>query len=69
MPPEPDQLARLLGEKQNFFLPYYHEIVDQYPGGIPAAEVKERVAQQLLERFGIDRVEHKHWYLESKPVG
>jgi hypothetical protein len=54
MPPDPDELNRLQAEGQYFFLPYYREVVDQHPDGIPAADVKELVAQQLLERFEID---------------
>ena len=54
MAPDPDKLNQLLQEKQAFFLPYYQEIVNQYPGGILAKDVKDIVARQLLENFGID---------------
>ena len=47
-------LSRLCEQKQNFFLPYYIEIVARHPAGIGAAEVKGLLARQLLDEFGID---------------
>jgi hypothetical protein len=45
---------RLLEERQSFFIPFYLQVIDEYPAGIEAREVKHIVFQHLIDRYGID---------------
>ncbi len=54
MAPNAQELQKLLTEKQWYFLPYYRALVERYPEGIPAADAKAQIAQQLLEDFDIN---------------
>src|ERR1700693_3903889 len=54
MPPDPQALARLNEQRQRFFLPYFEAVVSRHPDGIASDRVKEWVARQILDEFGID---------------
>lgn len=53
-------LTRLLKDKQDFFLPYYRQVVADYPLGILAADVKSEVRRRIVAQFGFDPFDAQH---------
>jgi HNH endonuclease len=47
-------LERLKEQGQDFFEPYYSEVIKFHPGGIAATDVKAIVREQIEEKFGFD---------------
>lgn len=60
MTPDPSVLAKLREQKQEFFVPYYREIVARHPAGIQAVEVKSLVRTEILQKFGVDIFDPAH---------
>jgi hypothetical protein len=56
-PVDTDAYQRLLQERQNFFIPFYLQVIDEHPFGIEARDVKRAVFEHLNERYGIDVVD------------
>ena len=54
MAPNPQELQKLLTERQWYFLPYYRALVERHREGILAADAKAQIAQQLLQDFDIN---------------
>lgn len=49
-----DQIDLLLERKQDYFLRYYKRVVENFPLGIEATEVKRIVGTEIQEKFGFD---------------
>ena len=45
---------RLLKEKQQFFLPYYKQIIKNYPFGISSKLAKQKVKELIQRMYGFD---------------
>lgn len=54
MATDQQELQKLLKRRQDYFLPYYLDIVNRHPEGVLAKDVKKDVAALLLSQFGID---------------